>query len=131
MRLQLILPQVVPTDIRPPIVCRYEGCDGRHFQFHEAAEKPMRDTRYPVVEAHRYKCLRCGQTFRVYPQGVTRAQTSLRVKGLATMLYPLGLSYGAVSLALEALGVSVQEQGVRHRTGRSRAGGWTEARAGL
>jgi len=41
----------------------------------------------------------------VYPQGVTRAQTSLRVKGLAVLLYLLGLSYGAVSLALEALGV--------------------------
>jgi transposase-like protein len=41
----------------------------------------------------------------VYPQGVTQAQTSQRVKGLAVMLYLLGLSYGAVSLALEALGV--------------------------
>lgn len=68
-------------------------------------EKPLRDTRYPEVEARRYVCVRCGRTFRVYPQGVTRAQTSLRVKGLAVLLYLLGLSYGAVSLALEALGV--------------------------
>jgi len=29
----------------------------------------------------------------------------MRVKGLAVLLYLLGLSYGAVSLALEALGV--------------------------
>jgi transposase-like protein len=36
-----------------------------------------------------------------------RAQTSQRVKGLAVMLYLLGLSYGAVSLALEGLGVSL------------------------
>jgi transposase-like protein len=35
---------------------------------------------------------------------VNQAQTSLRVKGLAVLLYLLGLSYGAVSLALEALG---------------------------
>ncbi len=35
----------------------------------------------------------------------SRAQTSQRVKGLAVMLYLLGLSYGAVSLALEGLGV--------------------------
>src|SRR5207245_3550483 len=35
----------------------------------------------------------------------TQAQTSQRVKGLAVMLYLLGLSYGATSLALEALGV--------------------------
>jgi transposase-like protein len=54
--------------------------------------------------AQRYKCLRCGRTFRVYPEGVTRAQTSKRVKGLAVMLYLLGLSYRVVALALEALG---------------------------
>jgi transposase-like protein len=66
--------------------------------------KALNDTVYPRVMARRYKCLRCGRTFRVYPQGVTRAQTSKRVKGLAVMLYLLGLSYGAVSLALEALG---------------------------
>lgn len=105
MRLRLILPQVVPMEMDPPTVCAYPGCDGRHFGFHQAVEKPLRDTRYPEVEAHRYQCLRCGRTFRVYPQGVTRAQTSLRVKGLAVLLYLLGLSYGAVSLALEALGV--------------------------
>jgi transposase-like protein len=105
MRLQLILPQVVPMEIHPPAMCPYKGCGGRHFRFHQGVEKPLRDTRYPAVEAHRYECLRCGRTFRVYPQGVTRAQTSLRVKGLAVLLYLLGLSYGAVSLALEALGV--------------------------
>ena len=56
---------------------------------------------------HRYQCLRCKRTFRVYPEGTNRAQTSQRVKGLAVMLYLLGLSYGAVSLALEGLGVSL------------------------
>jgi len=49
--------------------------------------------------------LTCGHTFRVYPEGVDRAQASLRVRGLGVMLYLLGLSYGATSLALEALGV--------------------------
>jgi transposase-like protein len=104
VRLKLILPQVVPTELRPPSRCRYEGCGGRHFQFHQSVEKPLRDTQYAEVGACRYKCLRCGRTFRVYPTGVTRAYTSLRVKGLAVLLYLLGLSYGAVSLALEALG---------------------------
>ncbi len=55
--------------------------------------------------AQRYECLRCKRTFRVYPRGVSRAQTSQRVKGLGVLLYLLGLSYGATSLALEALGV--------------------------
>ena len=104
MRLKLILPQVVPTELRPPSLCPYKGCGGQHFRFHQAVEKPLRDTRYVKVEAYRYECLRCGRTFRVYPKGVNQAQTSLRVKGLAVLLYLLGLSYGAVSLALEALG---------------------------
>jgi len=69
--------------------------------------KALRDTVYQEVRVHRYQCLRCKRTFRVYPQGTTKAQTSQRVKGLAVMLYLLGLSYGAVSLALEGLGVAL------------------------
>jgi len=105
MRLQLILPRVVPTEIQEPIVCPYKGCDGKQFWLHQVVDKPLRDTHYAQVEAHRYECLWCHRTFRVYPRGVSSAQNSLRVKGLAVMLYLLGLSYGAVSLALEALGV--------------------------
>ena len=75
-------------------------------------DKPLKDTGYGVVTAHRYRCLRCQRTFRVYPQGVTRAQTSQRVTGLAVMLYLLGLSYGATSLALEALGVYMSKTSV-------------------
>jgi hypothetical protein len=67
-------------------------------------EKQLKDTVCRQVTAHRYQCLKCGRTFRVYPSGVTHAQTSQRVKGLAVLLYLLGLSYGAVSLTLEALG---------------------------
>lgn len=78
---------------------------GHHFRLHQTVTKTVRDTVYPQVEARRYQCLRCGRTFRVYPQGVTQAQVSQRVRGLAVMLYLLGLSYGAVSLALGALGV--------------------------
>jgi len=85
MRLQLILPHVDPTKIEPPDGCPYEECDGTRFRFHQAVEKPLRDTEYEQVIAHRYECLKCRRTFRVYPQGVGRAQTSLRVKGLAVM----------------------------------------------
>jgi hypothetical protein len=67
-------------------------------------DKALRDTVYPRVKVQRYQCLRCKRTFRVYPRGVSRAQSSQRMHGLAVMLYLLGLSYGAVSLVLEALG---------------------------
>jgi len=67
---------------------------------------------YDAVPAYRYLCLRCKRTFRVYPQGITHDQTSQRVKGFAVMLYLLGLSYGAVSLALEGLGVTLSKTSV-------------------
>ena len=65
MRLKMILPEVVPTEIRRPLLCPYKGCGGRHFRLHQVVEKPLRDTRYPEVEACRYECRRCRRTFRV------------------------------------------------------------------
>jgi transposase-like protein len=66
--------------------------------------KPLRDTQLRDVVAQRYRCVRCGRTFRVYPQGVSHDQTSARLKGVAVMFYVLGMSYGAVATALAALG---------------------------
>ena len=105
MRLQLILPRVEPSERKLPSVCPYENCQGRHFRHHQEVDKAVKDTLFDSVPAQRYQCMRCERTFRLYPKGVTRAQTSQRVKGLGVMLYVLGLSYGATSLALEALGV--------------------------
>jgi hypothetical protein len=105
MRLQMILPKVEPEKIVPPVVCPYKDCQGTHFRLHQDVAKPVRDTVYEQVTAQRHECLRCRRTFRVYPAGVTPAHVSLRVKGLAVMLYLLGLSYGAASILLEALGV--------------------------
>ncbi len=107
MRLRIVLPKVNPEAIAIPTQCAYAGCGGRTFHLRQEVTKPLRDTVYQEVQVHRYQCLRCKRTFRVYPEGTNRAQTSQRVKGLAVMLYLLGLSYGAVSLALEGLGVSL------------------------
>src|SRR5215469_378283 len=103
MRLRTLLPKVNPEAITVPTRCVYAGCGGRKFHLRQEVAKPLRDTVYQQV--HRYQCLKCKRTFRVYPEGTTPAQTSQRVQGLAVMLYLLGLSYGATSLALEALGV--------------------------
>ena len=107
MRLRIMLPKVKPEAITIPSRCAYAGCRGRKFYLRQEVTKPLRDTVYHEVQVHRSQCLKCQRTFRVYPQGTTPAQTSQRVKGLAVMLYLLGLSYGATSLALEALGVYV------------------------
>jgi len=104
MRLKLLLPKVEPQVYQELKICPYPDCQGRHFHLWQSVTKPLRDTLLDEVMARRYDCLRCGRTFRVYPMGVCADQTSRRLKGLAVLLYLLGLSYGAVALALEALG---------------------------
>jgi hypothetical protein len=104
MRLLMRLPAVQPGPVPTPTVCPYAGCGGQHFKRRQAVTKPLRDTKLDAVAAHRYGCVRCGRTFRAYPPGVSRAQTSARLRGLGVLLYLLGLSYGAAALTLEALG---------------------------
>jgi hypothetical protein len=102
---KLILPCVDLKPTRPRSICPYQNCGGTEFDFLQAVDKPIKDIVYESVIAHRYRCIGCQRTFRVYPQGATRAHISRRVQGLAALLYLLGLSYGAVSLTLEALKV--------------------------
>jgi transposase-like protein len=109
MRLHLLLAKVEPKAIPVPAQCAYPNCTSKRVQLHQPVKKALRDTVHQQVEVHRYRCLKCGRTFRVYPPGVTHAQSSERVKGLAVMLYLLGLSYGAVSLALASLGVPLSK----------------------
>jgi len=104
MRLKVRIPKVEPELYQMPTECLQEGCHGTAFKQHqEGCPKGLRDSQHEQVEAKRYRCLRCGHTFRVYPKGVTRAQQSDALKAFSVLLYLLGLSYGAVSDALEAL----------------------------
>jgi transposase-like protein len=105
MRLRMILPQVEPEVMEAPEVCSHPDCGGKHFKVHQRqCKKLLRDTQYDQVTAHRRRCLHCGRTHRVYPRGVSGAHHSKRLKGLAVLLYLLGLSYGGVEDALLALG---------------------------
>jgi transposase-like protein len=104
MRLNLLLPQVEPDRYGEPAMGPMEKCGGRHFVMRQEVVKPLRDTVYTEVVARRYECLRCRHTFRVYPLGVSNDQVSVRLKGLAVLLYIMGLSYGAVALVLQAMG---------------------------
>jgi len=112
MRLKLILPTVDPTRFPDPDRCPQAGCGGQHFQLHQPVPKPLRDTQLDQTVAHRLRCVRCGHTFRVYPLGVSAAHTSARLRGVAVMLYVLGLSYGAVALVLDALGHPLSKSAV-------------------
>ena len=90
MRLSLILPPVQPEVYPAVAACPYAGCGGEHFQHWQAVPKPLRDTQFSEVVAQRYRCVRCGRTFRVYPVGVSHDQTTARLKGVAVMFYVLG-----------------------------------------
>ena len=53
MRLQLILSQVEPSEMKRPVICPYEACQGRHFRSHQKVDKPLKDTKYDTVSAQR------------------------------------------------------------------------------
>ena len=109
MRIRVRLPKVEPSIYSYPKRCPYKGCDGQHFKAHgvQGEQKGIRDPNYEQVQSFRHKCLRCGRTFRIYPQGVSNAEQSDRLKAVSVLLYVLGLSYGAVSDFLEAFGVAI------------------------
>lgn len=112
MRLHLLLPKVDPKAMAVPSKCTSADCGSKQVRLHQPVSKALRDTVHQQVEVHRYRCLKCKRTFRVYPPGVSSAQSSDRLKGLAVMLYLLGLSYGATSLALDSLGVPFSKTAV-------------------
>jgi transposase-like protein len=112
MRLLVIPPPVQPDIFPDPSGCPAAGCGSPHVAFRQAVPKPLRATQLKEVVAQRYQCPRCGRTFRVYPLGVSHNQTSARLKGLAVLFYVLGMSYGAVAIALGALGCPLSKVAV-------------------
>ncbi|MCI0608222.1 MAG: hypothetical protein L0Z71_04070 [Anaerolineae bacterium] len=112
MRLNLRLPEVKPDHIVIPKHCPTAGCNGKRFYPRQKVKKKVVDAKYKQVEAWRYQCGACEHTFRVYPQGVGKQHISQRVSGLGVMLYLLGLSYGAVAIVLESLGIGIGKTSV-------------------
>ena len=110
--MKLLLPVVVPTKFDHPKKCAQEGCPGMRFTPRQEVSKKIVDTQHQEVTAWRYECLLCGCTFRVYPEGVSEKQISKRVNGMAVMLYILGLSYGAVEIVLNSLGIGIGKTSV-------------------
>lgn len=101
MRLHLLLPSVEPSKIAVPSTCPVVGCQGKRFRLHQPVQKALRDTVHQHVEAHRYECLKCRRTFRVYPHGVSAAQISKPGERLSrdALLAGLELWRGVLSLA--------------------------------
>ena len=122
MTIVLQLPRVKRNRTERPQKCKY--CEGETFQRWGGDKKDIKDTKIKTVRVYRYKCTECGRTFRHYPEGITNAQQSERMKKLAVVCWSLGLSYRSVALILSAFGVNVshmsgwrdvQEEGKRIR----------------
>ena len=108
MRIRVNLPQVEPEAYAVPSECPH-GCGSGYFKPYGVAgeRKPLRDPQYTEVRSYRYRCVRCGRRFRVYPRGVGPGPQSDRLKGMTVLLYVLGLSYGAIEDFTTALGCGV------------------------
>lgn len=108
MHLSVRLPRVLPEPIQPPPRCPLEHgtqpSQSRHFKVHQVVcRKRVRDTKYKKVTAQRYRCLKCGDSLRVYPEGVSNAHMSQRLQAPSVLLYILGLSYQSVADLLVSL----------------------------
>jgi hypothetical protein len=98
--------------IVPKLVkARLNGCLGMRFVPRQGVSKKIVDAQHPEVTAWRCECFQCGHVFRVYPKGVSQKRISKCVKGMAVMMYILGLSYGAAEIVLSSLGMGDSRPG--------------------
>jgi transposase-like protein len=103
--LVLKLPDVKrKTEIRPK-ECPY--CRGETFQRWGGVKKPVKDLQARNVRVYRYRCCRCGRTFRYYPRGSGKADQTERLRLFAVLCWRLGLSYRGVSTILSVLNVTI------------------------
>lgn len=116
MPIVLQLPTVKRNNSIRPSQCPY--CAGVTFQRWGKVQRKIKDPHIRTVQLHRYRCTQCRRTFRHYPQGVSHAQQSVRMKKLAVIGWSLGLSYRGLSLLLAAFGVAL-----------SRMSGWRDVQA--
>lgn len=79
MRMEVQLPTVEPETCHSPERCPYAECDGEHFKRHgvQGEKKVVRDLHHDTVLSYRWRCLKCGRRFRVYPPAVSGAQQML------------------------------------------------------
>jgi len=110
------LPTVKRIKNERPTKCKY--CEGEIFQRWGEMQRQVKDTKIRTVRVCRYRCTKCKRTFRHYPEGISHAQQSERLKKLAVVCWSLGLSYRGIEMVFYAFGVSL-----------SRMSGWRDLQA--
>lgn len=103
--LVLKLPDVKRKTETRPKECPY--CNGETFQRWGQVRKPVKDTCCRNVRVYRYRCCRCRRTFRHYPDGISAADQTERLRLFAVICWKLGMSYRSVSAILSGLKIGL------------------------
>ena len=101
----LQLPEVKVIEESRPTQCPH--CPGETFQRWGGSVRKVKDPQIKEVIVYRYRCCRCHRTFRHYPQGISQAQQTERMRILAAMGWLLGLSYRGIAGLYAAFGVVI------------------------
>lgn len=123
----IITLRLTPVNTHPqdrPATCRY--CSSTILQKWGTVTKPVRDSQLEHVVVQRYYCTQCRRTFRHYPQGIERADQSLRLQ-LAALCWQLGFSTRNVSGLFNAFGIALAHMSV-WRDVPQRATAWCQTK---
>lgn len=82
--------------------------------------KTVRDSQAQEITVYRYRCCKCGRTFRAYPEGVDRSVFSQRMLHLAALTFAMGLSVREVTEVFENLGIPLSRMTI-YRAGNEMA----------
>lgn len=106
----LKLPEVERTTDSRPKVCPY--CGNCILQRWGQVKKPLRDATGLLTEIYRYRCGECERTFRHYPDGVDRADQTLRIRQVAGLAWLMGMSTRDVVKTFKAVGIKISRSNV-------------------
>jgi transposase-like protein len=82
--------------------------------------KSVRDSNTQEITIYRYRCCKCGRTFRAYPEGVDRSLFSRRMTHLAALTFAMGLSVKEVTDIFNNLGIDLSRMTI-YRVGHEMA----------
>jgi transposase-like protein len=101
----LKLPAVKGYTENRPTCC--PSCRGGILQRWGGGIRRIRDHQVKEALVYRYRCCKCRQTFRHYPEGVDQAQQSQRLRKLAAICWTLGLSYRGTAGVFAVFGIGI------------------------
>jgi transposase-like protein len=101
----LHLPEVKAYEPSRPKRC--PSCGGETFQRWGGTVRRVRDPHINEVLVCRFRCCTCHHTFRHYPEGISQASQTARMKALAAIGWIMGLSYRGGSIYLGAFRVNL------------------------